>query len=128
MSDDILSLTAGELVAHYRSKHLSPVEVTRAALDRIAILDPIYNAFVLVDEARALDDARAAEPFWGTVARVYLPHRTLVAATPGDPAPLAPAKDRPAVGGRATAYVCRHFTCSAPVTTPEELGRLLQES
>ena len=48
--------------------------------------------------------------------------------TPGDPTPLAPARDRPAVGGRATAYVCRHFTCSAPVTTPEELGRLLQES
>jgi len=64
MSDDILSLTAGELVAHYRSKRLSPVEVTRAALDRIAILDPIYNAFVLVDEARALDDARAAEARW----------------------------------------------------------------
>jgi len=61
MSDDILSFTAGELVAHYRSKRLSPVEVTRAALDRIAKLDPIYNAFVLVDEARALNDARAAE-------------------------------------------------------------------
>jgi len=36
MSDDILSFTAGELVAHYRSKRLSPVEVTRAALDRVA--------------------------------------------------------------------------------------------
>ncbi|HEV8260368.1 MAG TPA: amidase [Burkholderiales bacterium] len=64
MSDDILSLTAGELVAHYRSKRLSPVEATRAALDRIAKLDPIYNAFVLVDEARALNDARAAEARW----------------------------------------------------------------
>ena len=64
MSDDILSLTAGELVAHYGSKRLSPVEATRAALDRIAKLDPIYNAFVLVDEARALDDARAAEARW----------------------------------------------------------------
>jgi uncharacterized protein YyaL (SSP411 family) len=74
------------------------------------------------------DDAGAAKTFWDAVARVYLPHRTLVAATPGDPMPLAPAKDRPAVGGRPTAYVCRHFTCSAPVTTPEELGRLLQES
>ena len=58
MSDDILSLTAGELVAQYRSKQLSPVEATRAALDRIAELNPIYNAFVLVDEARALKDAR----------------------------------------------------------------------
>jgi len=64
MSDDILSLTAGELVAHYRSKRLSPVEATRAALDRIAKLDPIYNAFVMVDETRALKDAQASEKRW----------------------------------------------------------------
>ena len=35
----------------------------------------------------------------------------------------AVARDRPAVGGRATAYVCRNFACSRPVHTPEELGR-----
>jgi len=64
MSDDILSLTAGELIAHYRSKRLSPVEVTQAALARIGRLDPVYNAFVLVDETRALNDARAAETRW----------------------------------------------------------------
>jgi len=74
------------------------------------------------------DSSASAQPLWIAAARAYLPHRTLVAATPGDPTPLAPARDRPAVEGRATAYVCRHFTCSAPVTTPEELGRLLQES
>jgi uncharacterized protein YyaL (SSP411 family) len=74
------------------------------------------------------DDARGGASMWAAVAPVYLPHRTLVAAAPGDPSPLAPARDRPALGGRPTAYVCRHFTCSAPVTTPEELGRLLQES
>jgi aspartyl-tRNA(Asn)/glutamyl-tRNA(Gln) amidotransferase subunit A len=64
MSDDILSLTAVELTDHYRSKKLSPVEVTRAALDRIARLDPIYNAFVLVDEARAIKDAQVSEARW----------------------------------------------------------------
>jgi aspartyl-tRNA(Asn)/glutamyl-tRNA(Gln) amidotransferase subunit A len=64
MSDDILTLTAVELTEHYRAKKLSPVEVTRAALDRIARLDPIYNAFVLVDEARALKDAQASEARW----------------------------------------------------------------
>src|SRR6185369_9716031 len=67
-------------------------------------------------------DAQAAQPMWDAVARVYLPHRTLIAATPGDPTPLGPARDRPAVGVGPTAYVCRHFTCSAPITTPEELG------
>jgi aspartyl-tRNA(Asn)/glutamyl-tRNA(Gln) amidotransferase subunit A len=64
MSDDILSLTAVELTAHYRSKKLSPVEATRAALDRIARLNPLYNAFVMVDETRALKDAQASEKRW----------------------------------------------------------------
>jgi aspartyl-tRNA(Asn)/glutamyl-tRNA(Gln) amidotransferase subunit A len=64
MSDDILSLTADELVAQYRNKRLSPVETVQAALDRIARLNPIFNAFVMVDEARALKDARASEVRW----------------------------------------------------------------
>jgi aspartyl-tRNA(Asn)/glutamyl-tRNA(Gln) amidotransferase subunit A len=64
MSDDILSKTAAELVGHYRAGDLSPVETTQAALDRITELNPIYNAFVLVDEKRALGDARAAEARW----------------------------------------------------------------
>lgn len=64
MSTDILAMTAAELVEHYRSRRLSPVEVTRAVLDRISRLNPVYNAFVLVDEARALNDARASEARW----------------------------------------------------------------
>jgi uncharacterized protein YyaL (SSP411 family) len=68
----------------------------------------------------------AAEPLWAAVARVYLPHHVLVSTTPDDPAPLPVARDRPAVGGRPTAYVCRHFACSAPVTDPEALRPLLE--
>jgi aspartyl-tRNA(Asn)/glutamyl-tRNA(Gln) amidotransferase subunit A len=64
MSADVFSLTAEQLADQYRSSRLSPVEVTRAALDRIAKLDPVYNAFVLVDEARALTEARASEARW----------------------------------------------------------------
>lgn len=64
MSDDILSLSAAELLAHYRRRSLSPVEVTRAALDRIEALQPIYNAFVLVMEEEALSAARASEARW----------------------------------------------------------------
>jgi hypothetical protein len=65
------------------------------------------------------------EGFWEVVAGTYLPHRILVSARPDDPAPLSPARDRPAVDGRPTAYVCRQFTCSAPVTDPAALRRLL---
>ncbi len=32
---------------------------------------------------------------------------------------------RVAVGGAATAYVCRHFACELPVTSAEALGRRL---
>jgi len=69
--------------------------------------------------------ATDAERLWAQVADVYLPHRILVAAEPGEPEPLAPARDRPPVDGRATAYVCRNFTCSAPVTEPAALRSLL---
>lgn len=64
MADDILSFSAAELTAGYRSKKLSPVEVTRAALERAQRLNPVYNAFVLIDEARALKDAHASEARW----------------------------------------------------------------
>src|SRR6202521_1843275 len=60
------SLTATALVDHYRRKTLSPVEVTRAVLDRVGRLNPSLNAFLLVDEEAALDAARASEARWMT--------------------------------------------------------------
>jgi uncharacterized protein YyaL (SSP411 family) len=60
------------------------------------------------------------------VAGAYLPNRILVVSEPGEEKPLAPARDRPAVAGKATAYVCRNFTCSAPVTEAAALRPLLE--
>ena len=77
---------------------------------------------VIVGDRKA-DDSRA---LWRALAPRYLPHRTLVRVEPGPADVPAVARDRPAVGGRATAYVCRGFTCSAPVHTPEDLQRLLE--
>jgi len=64
MADDILSLSANELVEHYNKRTLSPVEVTRAALDRIQSLQPVFNAFALVMGEDALSAAHQSEARW----------------------------------------------------------------
>lgn len=61
MSDAIAYATIRELGARYRTRELSPVEVTRALLARIEKLDPMLHAFVTLTADRALADARAAE-------------------------------------------------------------------
>ena len=59
-------MTAVELVSAFSSGELSPVEVTRAVLDRIAAHDREINSFCLVDEQKALDQARRSEERWRT--------------------------------------------------------------
>jgi aspartyl-tRNA(Asn)/glutamyl-tRNA(Gln) amidotransferase subunit A len=61
---DLAMLTATKLLAAYRQRSLSPVEVTHACLDRIEALDSRLNAFVLVDGDAALETARASEARW----------------------------------------------------------------
>src|SRR5579883_3294930 len=64
MAEDILSCSAIEIVALYRSRQVSPVELLSATLDRIDRLDPLHNAFVMIDREQALSDARASEERW----------------------------------------------------------------
>jgi hypothetical protein len=58
---------------------------------------------------------------------VYLPNELLCLLPPGETTPFAEAltKGRAPVRDTSTAYVCRHFTCSPPVTSPAELRQLL---
>jgi aspartyl-tRNA(Asn)/glutamyl-tRNA(Gln) amidotransferase subunit A len=60
---DLCTLGAAELLEAYRKHELSPLEVTRAVLERIERLNPKLNAFCLVSD-RALDDAKASEERW----------------------------------------------------------------
>jgi uncharacterized protein YyaL (SSP411 family) len=53
----------------------------------------------------------------------YFPHVVLAGGPAGD-VPLL--EGRGPVNGQPAAYVCEHFTCRAPVTTPEELAVSLQ--
>lgn len=64
MSTDLTRLSATRLMAAYRRKQVSPLEVTQAVLDGIDAFDQQVNAFCLVDAARALDAARASEARW----------------------------------------------------------------
>jgi uncharacterized protein YyaL (SSP411 family) len=65
-----------------------------------------------------------------TAGRRFLPEAALLAAIEG------PCRDTLAgwlpevaamssIDGRAAAYLCRDFACQAPVTSPEELAKLL---
>ena len=58
---DIAFLTIAELGRAYDTKELSPVEVTRALLDRIATHDGKLNSFIRVTPEIALTEAEAAE-------------------------------------------------------------------
>ncbi len=60
---DLCLLTAAELLDAYRKRDLSPVEATRAVLERIERVNPKLNAFCLISE-RAADDARESEKRW----------------------------------------------------------------
>ena len=57
-------LPATELLQHYRSRALSPVEVTRVILDRAERSQPVLNAFCVLDREAALDSARQSEARW----------------------------------------------------------------
>jgi aspartyl-tRNA(Asn)/glutamyl-tRNA(Gln) amidotransferase subunit A len=57
-------LPATELLAAYRAGTLSPVEVARDALDRIAAVDEAVNAYCYVDPDRTLADAAESEKRW----------------------------------------------------------------
>ena len=61
MSDDVAFLSAEELVAAYRARRLSPVEVTETVLARIDRVNPVVNAFTTITADRAMEGARAAE-------------------------------------------------------------------
>ena len=61
----------------------------------------------------------------------YLPNRVVTGMVSGDGAGAAGIpllQGREAVGGKATAYVCRNYACELPVTDRAELARQLEEA
>ena len=64
MTDEIAFLSATRLVALYREKTLSPVEVLTETLRRLERYEGAVNAFVLYDPEAAMAMARASEARW----------------------------------------------------------------
>ena len=64
MPSDPCLLPAAELTTLYRARKLSPVEVVQAVLARIEAMNPLVNAFVVVDAEAALAAARESEARW----------------------------------------------------------------
>jgi hypothetical protein len=64
MTTRLSDLTARRLLAGYRKGDFSPVEATRAALERIEETEPRVNAFVRVDAEEAVAQAEASARRW----------------------------------------------------------------
>lgn len=92
-------LAATELVAAYRRRELSPVEVTLAVLDHIDRWEPRLHASYLLRPEKALDRARASQARWlqgtpcGPLDGVPVTIKENI-ATRGDPVPLGTAATR----------------------------------
>ncbi len=111
-------------------------EYERHALDVLRLLYPLAlrhpHAFghllaaadfylAPVKEVAIVGSGEEAQALERVVRDRFRPHVVLAGGDGGVPL-LA---GRKPVGGHAAAYVCEHFTCKAPVTTPEELAALL---
>lgn len=92
-ADALQALTATELVAAYRERALSPVEVMRAVLAQVERWEPRLHALYLYRPERALAKARESEARWlrgeplGPIDGVPVTLKDNI-ATAGDPTPL----------------------------------------
>lgn len=64
MADDVLYMSAVELLDSYRRRHLTPLDVAKAVLARIDEVNPRINAVCFRDDATTLRMARDSEERW----------------------------------------------------------------
>ena len=74
-------------------------------------------------------DAADVQPLLQEAWRKYLPNKVVAPGLTDDSEAIAAIpllRNRPLVDDKATAYVCEHYTCKQPVTTPDALAAELQ--
>ena len=69
-------------------------------------------------DSEALASALAAE---------FVPERSITLVDPARPSDMPAARDKTLVAGKAALYVCRNFTCQAPVTSAEAVAATLEQ-
>lgn len=84
-------------------------------------------------EIAIIGDSSSAETqsLLGEIWKLYLPNKVVAQAPANETsaANLIPLlRDRPLLDNKATAYVCEHFTCKTPATSPLELASQLLNS
>ncbi len=62
------------------------------------------------------------------LARTYVPSLVLVGGSPDNSGEIALLRDRGAIRGGAAAYVCRRYTCAAPITNAPALAAELESA
>ena len=122
---DLTQHTAEQLLALYREGAASPVEVTRQVLQRIAKLNPVLNAFCLVDEEAALKSAGVSEQRW----QAHRHNGSAVGALEGVPASIKDlllTRGWPTLRGSRTVNPQQNWDVDAPVTARlREAGAVL---
>jgi uncharacterized protein YyaL (SSP411 family) len=118
------ALQALRPMADLMTRHASGFGRYLSALD--FHLGPVVEVALIAATAGDGLQALTAEVFGR-----YLPNRVVTGMAAGDTAaaegiPLL--RQRPAVGGEATAYVCRNYACELPLTDPAALARRLDEA
>jgi uncharacterized protein YyaL (SSP411 family) len=91
--------------------------VPRAFVSSLAVVDLLADGPVELALVGAADDPRSAA-FEREIAGVYLPNRLLSRSTGETNADLPLLSGKTTVSGAPALYVCRNFTCAAPVTDP----------
>ena len=115
-AEDYLQPLAGVMIKYPQSfgHLLGALDFALAASKEFAILGDL--------------DAADTQTLLNVVNDHYVPASVLACCAPDDARAretVALLADRPLKDRRATAYVCQHFACQAPVTTPKDLELLL---
>jgi len=116
VSDDLHHLGAGEALARFEARTLSPVELMRAVIERAEAVEPRINAFTDTFPERALEQAARAEQRYA---------RPRTRRRPLEGLPLA-VKDESAIAGQRTTQGSLPYRDAVASETSPCIERLLR--